>query len=177
MYKYLIIVIITILTSVCINAQTVIHNAPVSEQTTLSCKVLKPLSVSPLSQEDFLNWPTIPIGSKYYLNSSDIEDSDFRSIFTFSGEPNHDVVISMVCENIVDNVELSFTMKGTAIRYLGIEQVPLLVFDADGKTVVSLNADGAFYLHILYDWVWAKENATTGVKCFTQCIASQYTGL
>jgi hypothetical protein len=157
-------------------AQNIGFNSPVSGSANLSCRVIKALSVCPNSSDDYINWPTIPVGSKYILNSSDNQDADWKSIFTFSGEPGSLVEISISAETFKDNVEISYRLKGTPIDHLGVNLVPLLNF-VNGKTIVTLNAGGAYYLHIVYDWVFAHQGSTPGEKNFTQIINAQYTGL
>lgn len=171
-------IILILILGICLSglAQGSGFNSPVIKSANLSCTVITKLSIDPLSTKDYVCWPTIPIGSKYTLGESNRQNADFNSIFTFAGEPGSSIQISIVTQTIVDNVEISFSLKGTPYPYLGIQEAPLLTF-TDGRAIVNLSAEGEFYLHIGYDWVWAHDNATRGVKKFTQMINAQYFGL
>ncbi|MFP4544445.1 MAG: hypothetical protein ACOCZW_01565 [Bacteroidota bacterium] len=147
MMKYIIIIMLVILPATVLTAGNG-QNTPVSGSSNLSCTVIKPISISPESSFDYLNWPTIPAGSKYYFGSHLYEDSDVRSIFTISGEPGYDVLLSLQTQTEVDDTELSFTLKGTSQQYLGGSPVPELTLNNNGQAVVNLNSGGAFYVHI-----------------------------
>ena len=158
-------------------ADNTVHNTPVPESTMISCSVITPLSITPPNSIDYINWPSIPIGQKYILNSSPYEDADWKSIFTINGEPGYTIEISMVKQLEVDNVEISYILKGTNTQYLGVHMVPPMVFNSEGKSIVNLNDDGAYYVHIVYEWVWAKDNAIPGIKSFIQEITANYSAL
>jgi len=169
--------ILIVCAAITANAQAVSFNSPVNESTNLTCKLIKPLSVSPNFSQDFLNWPTVPVGQKYVMTGNiNDESSDILTIFIFSGEPNASIEISVTTQTYKDNVEISYRLKGTQNPYLGLKFVPVLGF-IDGKSTVNLNNSGDYYLHIVYDWVWAHEGATPGIKRFTQLISAQYNTL
>jgi hypothetical protein len=151
-------------------------NTPVAKSTNLSCTVIVPLSIDPLSSKDYICWPTIPIGSKYILGESSKQDADWKSIYTLTGEPGVAIEISVTMQTLKDNVEISYRLKGTQTPYLGVQDATLLSL-VDGKTNINLSADGEYFLHIVYDWVWAHEGATKGLKRFVQKINAQYCGL
>lgn len=175
MKNTLIIIGLILISSFSLFAQALDFNSPVSSSLNLSCKVIKPLSVDPVSSNDFIHWPTIPVGSKYVISSNN-SNADNYSIFTFRGEPGSSVEITFIPQTSIDNVEISYRLKGTNDLYLGNQTVPPMNFD-NGKTMVNLNSGGEFYMHIIYDWVWAKPNALTGIKHFVQSISAQYNGL
>lgn len=157
------------------NAQDVNFNSSVTETGNLVCHIIIPLSVSPNSHDDFLNFPTVPVGSKYNLGTHDYEDSDKRSYFTYSGEAGSAIEISIDFETIQDNVEINFVLRGTSNPPLGtpLQSIPILNFSA-GKEIVSLSTTGKYYLHIEYNWVWAYENAEPGYRRFVQKVSAQY---
>jgi len=153
-------------------------NTPVSESGNMNCLVITPLSVTPTWQGDFLNWPTVPVGSKYIFGSNNNEDSDKRSMFTFTGEALREIQISVETETIKDNVEIYFTFRGTPTPQIGqpLNGIPLLSF-IDSKENVSLSTEGKYYLHIIYHWVWVHEGAEPGLKVFNQSINAKYLNL
>lgn len=159
-----------------ISAQTTNFNTPVAKSANLSCTVITPLSIDPLSSKDYICWPTIPVGSKYILGESIRQNADWNSIYTFTGEPGLAVEISVTMQTLKDNVEISYRLKGTESPYLGVQDSPVLSL-VDGKTGINLSAVGEYYLHIVYDWVWAHEGATKGLKRFVQIINARYYGL
>lgn len=178
MNKYLNIVIAIILSSVCINAQPGIsYNPPVEEDATLKCNVITPLSVDPERTLDVLVSPKIIRGVKYYLP----QNQDFKSLFVYSGEPKQDIHLSMTCQKIDRNVELSFTIKGSqdefahngALIHLNIG----LGVAGTGNEVVKLNAEGKYFLYIIYDWVEAANDAPLGSREFIQRISAYYNGI
>ena len=158
-----------------LQAQDIDFNTPVSESGNMTCTIVTPLSATPSMEFDFLNWPTVAVGSKYEFGDSENEDSDKRSIILFTGENEREVEITVETETMKDNVEISFTFRGTANPQIGqpLSAIPVLYFN-NGKEIVSLSTEGKYYLHIIYNWVWAHENATTGVKTFVQRIKVQY---
>lgn len=177
MKKTIYMFILIICAAITANAQAVSFNSPVNESTNLTCKLIKPLSVTPEISQDYLNWPTVPVGSKYDMTGNvNDEDSDIKTIFTFSGEPNTSIEVSLTTQTYIEHVEISYRLKGTPIPYLGMKFVPELGF-IDGKSIVNLNSNGNYYLHIVYDWVWAHEGATPGLKIFRQLINAQYNTL
>jgi hypothetical protein len=170
----LIIVIIIFWSSLTLLAQTPVFNQQVPSSGQMTCYVIKPLSVSPLSTDDYINWPSIPVGSQYIISHNN-PDADWRSIFTFKGEPGKTITISVTKQTEVDNVEISYQLKGTAMQF---DQNPgLLIFDGNGMINRDLSNSGVYYVHIIYDWVWAKVGATPGVREFTQVISAQYYNL
>jgi hypothetical protein len=153
------------------------HNNPISSSCMLNTTVIKPLCITPSISNDYINWPTIPVGSKYTLNTSLIQDADWKSIFRIMGEPGYPIEISISRQTELDNVELSFGVKGTDQQYLGNPPpLPSLVFDNVG-IVVNLNSSGFYFIHFVYEWIWAKDNATPGEKHFSQQISVRYYGL
>jgi hypothetical protein len=175
MNKYLNIVIAIILSSVCINAQTgVSYNPPVEEDATLKCRVITPLSVDPETTLDLLVSPKLIQGVRYYLP----QNQDFKSLFVYSGEPNQEVLLSMVTEKLDQKVELSFTMKGSQDEYAQNGDLTTLNIglggEGTGSEVVKLNAAGNYYLYIIYDWVEAADDAPTGDRLFIQRISAWY---
>lgn len=178
MKKYTLILLLMLGSWSFLAAQGLDHNTPVSKSGKMTCNVIFPLSVSPVWDESFLNWPTVPAGSKYILGTNGDEDSDKRCIFTFTGEANRQIEISFVMETMKDNVEISFTMKGTQTPPLGtpLNGIPILSFN-NSKEIVNLSAGGKYYLHIIYNWVWAHEGAEPGLKSFVQSIHARYNDL
>ncbi|MCO5251985.1 MAG: hypothetical protein M9949_11285 [Candidatus Kapabacteria bacterium] len=159
-------------------SQGIDFNTPVLESGNLTCLVITPLSVTPTWHGDFLNWPTVPVGSKYEFGTNGDEDSDRRSIFTFTGESARDIEICLETETMKDNVEIFFTFRGTQTPQIGqpLNGIPLLNFN-DSKEIVNLSAEGKYYLHIIYHWVWAHDGAEPGLKVFVQTINAQYHNL
>lgn len=175
MKKYMVLLMIMFCGWNFLYAQGIDFNTPVSETGNMTCLVIKPLSVSPSWHGDFLNWPTLPVGSKYDFGTSDVEDSDRRSIFTFTGESERNIEITIETETMKDNVEISFTFRGTQSPQLGqpLSSIPILDF-SNSREIAILSAEGKYYLHIIYNWVWAHEDAETGHKVFVQRISAQY---
>lgn len=161
-----------------LHSQGMDFNTPVTESGNMTCLVITPLSVTPDWHGDFLNWPTVPVGSKYILGSNGNEDSDKRSIFTFTGESLRDIEISVATETMKDNVEIFFTFRGTQTPQIGqpLNGIPLLNFN-DSKEIVNLSAVGKYYLHIVYHWVWAHDGAEPGLVTFVQTINASYHNL
>jgi hypothetical protein len=153
-------------------------NAPVLESGNLSCLVITPLSVTPNWHGDFLNWPTVPVGSKYIFGANGNEDSDKRSIFTFTGEAARDIEINVETETMKNNVEIYFTFRGISAPQIGqpLNAIPQLNFN-DSKEIVNLSATGKYYLHIIYHWVWAHDGAEPGQVTFVQTINASYHNL
>lgn len=173
MNKYFIIAIITILSCICMNAQTdpSQFNTPVKEDATLSCKVIKPLSVHPKEQENIVITPSIPAGQKLVLAENAV-----WSQFTFTGEPDRAIKISMVPEKVRQKVEIDFVVRGRQDQYTSTCDVTNL--DDGVDKVVNLSAgDGKYYLVIVYVSIWAYEDAVRGERIFTQHISAIYDGL
>lgn len=119
MKKAITLLILVFATSLNLLSQSNGFNSPVSQSANLSCSVIKQLSINPATTEDYIYWPTIPIGSKYTLGQSPNQDADNRSIFTFSGESDAAIQISVTAQTMVDNVELSYSLKGTQTPQYG----------------------------------------------------------
>jgi hypothetical protein len=151
-------------------------NAPVKSSANLSCCVIKPLCINLEKVEDYLNWPIIPLGFKYFFKSSENEDADSRSVFVIKGEAGKKIEIKLFSNIDIDNVEISYKIKGTDLQYVGINSIPELML-SNGSIVVQLNESGCYYLHIVYLWIWAKANALPGEKSFTQAFTISYTNL
>lgn len=178
MIRFTIILILLIGSCNLLTAQELDFNSPVSKFGNMTCTVITPLSVTPTWHGDFLNWPTVPVGSKYIIGSNGDQDADFRSIFTYTGEASYDFEISIDRETLKNNVEISYTLRGTAQPSLGapLSSIPVLDFN-NNKQIVTLSTQGKYYLHIIYNWVWAHEGADTGVIIFLQNFYALYHNL
>jgi hypothetical protein len=175
MKKITIIMFIMLCGLVLTQAQAEEHNAPVTKSGNMTCNVIRPLSVSPSHETDYLNWPSLPVGAKYYLGGNNRWEDSY-SIFTFTGEGSRRMEISIQMEKEKDNVEISFSFFGTQFDHVGSNPSDMteLLFGNNGKEIVSLSAGGNYFLHIIYDWVEAKEGAIPGRYSFIQLINAQY---
>lgn len=161
-----------------LQAQAEDHNTPVTKSGNMTCNVIKTLSVNPIHETDYLNWPPLPVGSKYYLGGNNRWEDSY-SIFTFTGEESRQIEITIEMQKEKDNVEISFRLFGTQFDHVGSNPSNMtgLSFANNSKEIVSLSAGGNYYLHIIYDWVEAKEGAIPGRYSFLQKINAQYHNL
>lgn len=154
------------------------YNTYVENSANLSCKVIKPLSVNPTFQGDFITWPSIIIGTTFETKFMDYDNGDVCSMFKYSGEPGSQIEISIITQTLIENnsVEISLRWKGSD-KTPGYGVVAGILNFPNSTESVTLNSNGEYFLYIMYDWVRAYEHATVGVKTFTQTITAQYYGI
>ena len=177
MNKIISIMILLLSANIAIFAQGTYPGTPESSSAAFSTTVIEQLAVSPNPKNsDHLWWPTIPVGSKYYIGTNPNEDSDNKSVFSFTGEANKSISITIQREYEIDNVEVSYRLLGTTEGFGGPGTLEELLFEGNSE-IVDLSGDGKYYLHIVYDWVWAKTGATPGERAFVQIISFSYNDL